>query len=72
MKIIGIEYLIQKGSSSNSEEVKMILEEIHKAVSMVVWPDGSDFFTLYPVKKANGGVLSASLHEFPPGGLNLG
>ena len=56
MKIIGIEYLIRKGSSSNSEEVKRILEEVNKAVSMVVWPVGSEYFTLYPVKKANGVV----------------
>ncbi len=56
MKITGIEYLIQKGSSSNSEEIARILEEVQKAVSMVVWPVGSGCFTLYPVKKANGVV----------------
>jgi hypothetical protein len=56
MKIVRIEYLIRKGSSSDSEGIKGILEEINKAVSMVVWPDDSDSFTLYPVKKANGVV----------------
>jgi hypothetical protein len=56
MKIIGIEYLIRKGSSGNSDEVKRILEEVQEAVSMVVWPVDSNLFTLYPVKKANGVV----------------
>ncbi|OQY49422.1 MAG: restriction endonuclease [Desulfobacteraceae bacterium 4572_87] len=56
MKIVRIEYLIRKGSSSDSEEIKGILEEINRAVSMVVWPDGSDSFTLYSEKKANGVV----------------
>jgi hypothetical protein len=56
MKIIRTEYLIRKGSSSNSEEVRSVLEEVKKAVSMVVWPAGADSFTLYPVRKANGVV----------------
>jgi len=56
MKIQRIEFLIQKGPFSYSPEMEIILDEIKNAVSSVNWPEGSDIFTLYPEKQANGVV----------------
>jgi len=56
MKIKKIDFLIQKGNFSHSDEFQVILSQIKKAVISVVWPDGSNLFTLYPEKKANGVV----------------
>jgi len=56
MKIKRIEFLIQKGPFSQAPEIKNILEEIKNAVSLVSWPEGSDIFTIYPEKHANGVV----------------
>lgn len=56
MQIKRIEFLIQKGPFSHSPEIGKIIEEIKKAVLLVSWPEGSDEFTIFPVKQANGVV----------------
>ncbi len=56
MKIKQIDYLIQQGNFSHSDEFKGIFSQIKKAVISVVWPEGEDLFTIYPKKKANGVV----------------
>ncbi len=56
MKILRIEFLIQKGPFSHSPEMDQILEETKNAVLSVNWPEGSDKFILHPLKKANGVV----------------
>jgi len=56
MKITKIDFLIQKGNFGYSSEFESILTEIKNAVVSVNWPEGSDRFTLYPEKKANGVV----------------
>ncbi|NOY69733.1 MAG: restriction endonuclease [Deltaproteobacteria bacterium] len=56
MKIKQIDFLVQKGDFSQSDEFQATLSQIKKAVISVVWPPGSDLFTLYLGKKANGVV----------------
>ena len=56
MKIKKIDFLIQKGNFSNAPEFSNILNEVKTAVKAVVWPEGSDNFTIYPEKMANGVV----------------
>jgi len=56
MKIIKTEYLIKKGVFSSSKEFENILSETYDAIQSITWPDGSDNFTLFPKKKANGVV----------------
>lgn len=56
MKIEKIDFLIQKGNFIHSAKFKNILTEVKNAIFSVNWPEGSDRFTLYPVKKANGVV----------------
>ncbi len=56
MKIIKTEYLIKKGAFSSSKEFEIILSETYDAIQSITWPDGSDNFTLFPEKKANGVV----------------
>ena len=56
MKIIKTEYLIKKGAFSSSKEFKNILSETYDAIQSITWPEGSDNFTLFPTKKANGVV----------------
>jgi len=56
MKILRIEFLQRKGNFANSLEFNLIIEQIKKAILSVDWPEGSNSFTLYPVKKANGVV----------------
>ena len=56
MKIIRIEFLVQKGPFPESLEFENILGEIRKAVSFVTYPEGSGQFTLNPAKKGNGVV----------------
>lgn len=48
MKIVHVERLQEAGSFPISEEWNQISEEIHVAISKVVWPPGSDKFTIYP------------------------
>jgi hypothetical protein len=56
MKIKKIDFLIQEGDFSHSPEFENILNEVKSAVKAVVWPEGSDLFTIYPQKKGNGVV----------------
>jgi hypothetical protein len=56
MKIKKIDFLIQEGNFSHSPEFENILNEVKSAVKAVVWPEGSDLFTIYPQKKGNGVV----------------
>ncbi|MBC2715243.1 MAG: restriction endonuclease [Desulfobacteraceae bacterium] len=56
MKIKQIDFLIQKGNFSHSDEFENILNEVKTAVKAVVWPLGSNRFTLYPKKNASGVV----------------
>jgi len=56
MKILKIEFLIQKGSFVQSSELRTILDQVKKAICSATWPQGSDRFVLHPVKKANGVV----------------
>lgn len=56
MKMKKIDFLIQKGNFGYSPEFESILNEIKNAVVSVNWPEGSDCFTLYPEKKADGVV----------------
>jgi hypothetical protein len=56
MKILKIEFLIQKGSFVQSSELRTILDQVKKAICSATWPQGSDRFILHPVKKANGVV----------------
>jgi len=56
VKIKQIDFLVQKGDFSQSDEFQATLSQIKKAVISVVWPPGSDLFTLYLGKKANGVV----------------
>jgi len=56
MKIKKIDFLIQKGNFCHAPEFENILNEVKSAVKAVVWPAGSDLFTIYPEKKANGVV----------------
>ncbi len=56
MKIKKIDFLIQEGNFRHAPEFENILNEVKIAVKAVVWPEGSDLFTLYPEKMANGVV----------------
>ena len=56
MKILRIEFLKREGCFANSPEFGQLLEQIKNAILSVDWPEGSNRFTLYPVKKANGVV----------------
>lgn len=48
MKIVATHELIARGQFAASEEWREIRETIHDAVRAVVWPPGSDIFTIYP------------------------
>lgn len=48
MKIIKTEYLIRAGSFPKSNEWKIISREIQGAIKAIVWPRGSQKFTIYP------------------------
>ena len=63
MKIKRIDFLIQKGEFSHSPEFENILNEVKSAVKAVVWPEGSDVFTIYPEKRANGVVPKRNLFK---------
>ena len=56
MKITRTEFLIKKGPFLLSSQFETALNEIYAAIEQVTWPEGSDKFTLYPQKKANGVV----------------
>jgi hypothetical protein len=48
------EYLIQRGPFAASTDGMKILSEIQVGISEVVWPAGSNRFTIRPVRKGNG------------------
>jgi hypothetical protein len=48
MKIVRVETLISRGSFPASQECKKRELEVEEAISKVVWPPGSDKFTIYP------------------------
>lgn len=54
MKISKEEFLIKRGSFAASPEARQLHDEILAAIQTIRWPVGSDKFTLYPEKKANG------------------
>lgn len=56
MKIIKIEFLIQKGHFCQTSEFETLLDEIKGAILSVTYPESSHLFTLYPEKRANGVV----------------
>ena len=56
MKILKTEYLIKTGEFSRSKEFESILTEIYEAIHSITWPENSEKFTLYHVKKASGVV----------------
>ncbi len=65
MKIIKIEFLIQKGPFCKTPEFATLLDEIKNAILSVTHPEGSRQFTLYPEKKANGVVpIKKNFQEF--------
>lgn len=56
MKILKVEFLIQKGKFSKSREFDMIFEQVKTAILSVCWPPENKRFVLYPSKMANGVV----------------
>lgn len=48
MKIVATHELIARGPFGHSQEWKEIRETVHSAIRAVVWPPGSDRFTIYP------------------------
>lgn len=48
MKIVHVETLISRGPFSASSEWTQMRSSVHKAISRVVWPPGTDSFTIYP------------------------
>lgn len=54
MKITRTETLINSGPFFNTCEFQANLLEIADAISQVVWPLGSQYFSINPVKKGNG------------------
>lgn len=56
MKILRIEYLINRGSFSESALFSKLLDEVQTAIAAVKNPKDADEFIIYPVKQANGVV----------------
>lgn len=54
MKIIRTEVLINSGQFFNTAQFHTVLNEIADSISKVVWPLGSQSFSINPVKKGNG------------------
>jgi hypothetical protein len=48
MKLVHIEYLIEKGNFRSSSEWRSILDDISDAIAKVVWPPGNNSFVLNP------------------------
>lgn len=48
MRIVATHELIAQGSFATSDEWHSIRDTVHAAVRAVVWPPGSDRFTIYP------------------------
>ncbi len=56
MKLLKIEYLINRGSFAESAIFQQLLKEIKIAIAAVKNPKGSQEFSIFPVKQANGVV----------------
>ncbi len=54
MKINKIEYLINKGSFAESKECSLIHTQLFDAIDSIKWPNGSEYFEIYPEKQGNG------------------
>jgi len=54
MKIIRTEVLVNSGKFFNTDQFQAVLNEIRDAISKVVWPLDSQYFSINPVKKGNG------------------
>ena len=48
MKILRVETLIACGAFAESSDWRKAREDLHRAIRGVVWPTGSDKFTIYP------------------------
>lgn len=47
MKIVATHELISKGPFAASQEWRDIRNTVHEAIGAVVWPPGSDIFTIH-------------------------
>jgi hypothetical protein len=54
MRIVYETNLINTGKFGTSEEWKTIRAEIHQSIASVVWPEGTNSFSINPVRKGNG------------------
>lgn len=68
MRINRTKLLIQEGNFASSDEFKIILDELHRAIETVTWGDENGFM-INPIKKGNGVVpiksnFVAKLKEF--------
>ena len=54
MRIVHEEVLINQGDIGETEEWRNIHTEIHQAIASVVWPPGSEQFTINPTLHGNG------------------
>ncbi|MFA7173214.1 MAG: restriction endonuclease [Kiritimatiellia bacterium] len=54
MKIVDKQVLLDSTSGELGTFIQTFVSEIEAAIKVVVWPSGSDIFTIYPEKKANG------------------
>jgi hypothetical protein len=53
MRVNDPEYLIKAGDFPGSQEYSDLLENVLSAINKVVWPPGSNSFTLFPGAKKN-------------------
>ena len=56
MKIVRDEFIVDAGTFSKSKEYTQIHQQILEAIEHIVWPTGSDIFTINPGLHANGVV----------------
>lgn len=54
MKIVRIEVLQNCGAFASSRYWRLARKMLHGAIERVVWPVGSEQFTIYPAEQANG------------------
>ncbi|MDB5344239.1 MAG: Restriction endonuclease BamHI [Schlesneria sp.] len=54
MKIVKVETLIDSGDFARSVERERLHDDVLQAIGKIVWPPGSDKFTIRPQKKGNG------------------
>lgn len=48
MKIMRVETLLESGAFAASKEWRGTRKQLHSAIRSVVWPEGTDKFTIYP------------------------